>query len=117
MPSRYLVQPEDVLFAKEFLVTPVGYHSPGLQRLLNVMRGGRLIGKYVLVVLEPHKKWALGQLSGVRGQAVTLVEGVEYTHWLDAERDVFLRRWHELTGKELSSDIASEFLPKTNTTK
>jgi len=38
--SRYAFQPEDGQFIEEFMKTPIGHHSPGLQRVLNVMRGG-----------------------------------------------------------------------------
>jgi hypothetical protein len=107
-PNRYLLRPEDAVFVNEFMANPVGYHSPGLQRVLNVMRGGPLLGKYVLVVLEPYRRWALGQLPAHRGEPVTLLKGVEYTDRIEAERDVFRRRWRQLVGEELSSAVVSE---------
>ncbi|MCB4350288.1 hypothetical protein LA345_41570 (plasmid) [Burkholderia vietnamiensis] len=110
-PNRYKLQPEDLPYVNEFMAQPIGYHSPGLQRVLNVMRGGALRGKYVLVVLEPYRKWALGRLPGRRGDPVEIVEGVEYTDRIEAERDVFRRRWRELTGQELACSPA----PTTHT--
>lgn len=98
---RYVLQPEDRRYVAEFMETPIGYHSPGLQRVLNVMRGGPLEGKYVLVVVEPYRRWALGRLPGRRGAPIALVDGVEYTCQLEAERDVFRRRWKDLTGEDL----------------
>ncbi len=106
-PNRYLLQPGDIAYVREFMARPIGYHSPGLQRVLNVMRGGRLEGKYVLVVLEPYRRWALGRLPGRRGAPVELLEGIEYTDQLDAERDVFRRRWKDLTGNDLPSDVVA----------
>lgn len=98
--SRYRIQPADRAYVAEFLACPIGYHSPGLQRLLDHMRGGPLAGKYVLIVIDPYRKWALGRLPGVRGGAVETVAGVFYTDRLDAERDVFRRRWRDLTGEQ-----------------
>ena len=37
--SRYRIDRSDLAVAREFLADPVGYHSPGLQRVLNLMRG------------------------------------------------------------------------------
>jgi hypothetical protein len=100
--SRYSLQQEDKRYIQEFMKNPIGYHSPGLQRALNVMRGGELDGKYVLVILEPYRRWALGRLPARRGEPISLVEGVEYTCQLQAERDVFCRRWKDLTGEDIS---------------
>ncbi len=105
--SRYSLQPGDRKYADEFMANPVGYHSPGLQRVLNLLRGGPLAGKYVLVTLVPYRCWALGRLPGRRGAPVMLVGGVEYTDRLEAERDVFRRRWRDLTGEELVPAVQS----------
>lgn len=102
--SRYKLRPDDRKYAAEFMADPVGYHSPGLQRVLNLLRGGSLAGKYVLVTLVPYRRWALGRLPGRRGAPVTLVAGVEYIDRLEAERDVFKRRWRDLTGEDLVVD-------------
>ncbi|MDT5000474.1 MAG: hypothetical protein QOK12_2579, partial [Mycobacterium sp.] len=38
--SAYRIDPiTDLPHAREFMATPVGLHSPGLQRVLNVLRG------------------------------------------------------------------------------
>ena len=41
-----------------------------------------------------------------RGAKVEMVEGVVYTDLLDAERDIFKRRWKELTGQDVESLLA-----------
>jgi len=99
--SKYRVTESDLVFAAEFKKQPIGYHSPGLQRVLNALRGGPVSGKYVLLVLEPFKRWALGQLPGVRGMPVEVVEGQEFTDLNDAEWAVFKLRWRAQTGKAL----------------
>lgn len=106
--ARYKLTPEDVPFAREFLAEPFGYRSPGLQRVLNLMRGLGPAGKYVVLCVEPHRRWALARLPAQRGQAIEVVPGVEYNDLATAERDVFLRRWVDLGGPSLDAVAGSE---------
>jgi hypothetical protein len=106
--SRYRLTPEDVPFAREFLAEPFGYRSPGLQRVLNLMRGLGPAGKYVVLCVEPHRRWALARLPARRGQAIEAVAGVEYTDLATAECDVFLRRWADLGGPPLDGTVGAE---------
>jgi hypothetical protein len=99
--STYRVDPvRDLPFAREFMQTPVGVHSAGLQRVLNVFRGEPLAGKYVLVEKDPHRRWQLARLTGRRGQPVQLMETV-FADLREAERAVFRLRWKEHTGQDL----------------
>ena len=98
--SRYRITEDDLIYAAEFRDRPQGYHSPGLQRVLNLMRGGPRDGKYVLVVREPFKKWALGRLPAERGMPVEILHGHEFTNLAEAEWAVFKLRWKAHTGKE-----------------
>ena len=99
--ARYQISEADISFAREFLAEPIGYHSPGLQRVLNRMRGADWAYKYVLVVEERHGRWKLAKLPNQRGSKLELVDGVVYTDLLDAERDIFKRRWKDLTGQDV----------------
>lgn len=101
--ARYKLSDEDIPFASEFLASPFGYKSPGLQRVLNLLRGHGPGGKYVLVCMEPYRKWRLARLPERRGEPIEEVAGVEYTDLEAAERDVFLRRWHDLGGPALDA--------------
>ena len=83
------------------MASPGGYHSPGLQRVLNRMRTDTTHGKYVLVVAEPHRRWLLGRSPCVRGAPVEIVPGHEFDDRDEAERAVFRIRWQELTGEAL----------------
>lgn len=103
--ARYQISPDDVAFAREFMADPFGYRSPGLQRVLNVMRGLGPEGKYVILCKEPYRRWQLGRLPARRGERIAAVEGVEYGDLATAERDVFLRRWRDLGGPDLPSDL------------
>jgi hypothetical protein len=99
--SKYRIDPvKDLPFAREFMAAPVGLHSPGLQRVLNVLRGEPLAGKYVLIEVTPHRKWQLARLTGVRGQPVPLMDST-FTDLLTAERAVFTLRWKEHVGQDL----------------
>ena len=100
--SRYRINEADLVYAAEFEERPLGYHSPGLQRVLNTMRGGPKAGKYVLVVREPFKRWVLGRLPAARGMPVEIVEGREFTDLEEAEWAVFRLRWKALTGRNLA---------------
>ncbi|MGI9331701.1 MAG: hypothetical protein ACR2RL_00965 [Gammaproteobacteria bacterium] len=99
--SRYRITRRDLPFAREFMESPGGYCSPGLQRVLNLMRTDTANGKYVLVVKEPHRRWLLGRSRCVRGEPVQIVGGYEFDDRLEAERTVFRLRWRDLTGEEL----------------
>ena len=99
--SIYRIDPvKDLPFAREFMETPVGRHSAGLQHILNVFRGEPLAGKYVLVEVEQHAKWRLARLTGVRGEPIPLLDQY-FTDLTDAERAVFRLRWKEHTGQDL----------------
>jgi hypothetical protein len=104
--GRYIIDTTDLPYAREFLHAPVGYHSPGLQRVLNHMRGASSAYKYVLVIEQRYSRWRLGKMPLRRGAAVELVEGVHYSDLLEAERDIFKRRWRDLTGEDLDSLLA-----------
>lgn len=99
--TRYRISDDDLRFVEEFRRTPVGYHSPGLQRVLNVLRGGPEAGKYVLVCTKPYREWVLGQLPGERGRPVRLLRDHVFTDRREAEWAVFRLRWQEATGRAL----------------
>jgi hypothetical protein len=99
--SRYQISDADLKYAAEFKNKPFGYHSPGLQRVLNAMRGGPKAGKYVLVVREPFRRWVLGRLPATRGVPVEILQGQEFTGLEDAEWAVFKLRWKAHTGWDL----------------
>ena len=105
--GRYIINATDLAYAREFLLAPIGYHSPGLQRVLNHMRGTSSAYKYVLIVEQRYTRWRLGKLPPCRGAAVEFVEGVHYSDLLEAERDIFKRRWRDLTGNDLDTLLAS----------
>ena len=99
--SRHKITDTDLKYAAEFKQQTCGYHSPGLQRVLNVLRGGPKTGKYVRVVREPVPRWVLGRMPAERGMAVEILQGQEFTSLEDAEWAVFKLRWKAHTGRDL----------------
>lgn len=98
--SRYRITDDDLRHAAEFRAEPLGIPGPGLQRVLNLLRGGPKAGKYVLVVREPFRRWVLGRLPAERGQPVEVIDGMEFTDLAEAEWAVFRLRWEAHTGQD-----------------
>lgn len=96
----YHIKPEDKQYIEEFKNNPIGHHSPGLQRILNLFRGEAMTGKYVLVCTKPHKEWMLGQLTGVRGEGIRMTNQV-FTSIDEAEWFVFKQRWAKYANEAL----------------
>ena len=100
--AGYRIDPQrDLDLAREFMATPVGLHSPNLQRLLRGMRGGAVKGKYALLSTRPGHEWTLIQLSGDRAIAPKIFDQHVYHDLDEAEREVFRLRWQQLTGQAL----------------
>lgn len=96
----YQFDPNALHLAQEFKAKPIGKHSAELQKILNLFRGEAQKDKYVLVCTEPYKRWALAQLTGVRGEPVRMTN--EVFHSLEeAEWHVFKLRWKKYTGRDL----------------
>jgi len=96
----YKVDPDAVHLAQEFKAKPIGKHSAELQKVLHLFRGEAQKDKYVLVCTEPHKRWQLAQLTGVRGEPVRMTNHV-FDRLEDAEWHVFKLRWKKYTGRDL----------------
>ena len=64
--SRYQINKTDVKYAEEFrnnLYLNNYYHSPSLQRILNLFRSGSKKGKYVIVKLNTLQELYVGYLK------------------------------------------------------
>lgn len=93
----YQVGRKDRAVIEEFLNNPIGLHSPALQRVLNRFRGAETKDKYVLICSKrkPHRQWTLAQLSGIPGKPPKILRAHVFTDLLEAEREVFRRRWKQ----------------------
>ena len=87
--------------ALAFQRAPFGPHGPELQRIVNIMRGMPVKGRYVLVCTKPHLEWVLGCLPGTKDKAIEILPKQVFTDLATAEWFVFKLRWRELTGEEL----------------
>ena len=102
--SRYQIKDNDFKYAEEFkknLLNQNYYHSPALQKILNIFRSGSKKGKYVLVRKNNKKLWYLGTLPEKRGQKIKIYSKIYFKNLLDAELYVFKKRWKKYTGKDL----------------
>ena len=89
--------------AQEYRNNIRGPFSSELQKVLDRMRTTPLRGRYALRVVEPFTEFALVRLSGDRMIPPIDMEGIRYRSILDAEWDIFRRRWQEIT------DVAIDF--------
>ena len=84
--------------ADEYRSNLRGPFSSELQKILDRMRTSPLAGRYAVRIIIPFKKFALVELSGVRGVPPSDIEGITYETISDAEWDIFRRRWKQITG-------------------
>ena len=103
--SRYQISADDLKYAAEFRDDPLGVPGPGLQRILNLLRGGPKSGKYVLIVKEPFKRWGLGRMPANRGEPIEILGKWEFTDLAAAEWEVFKLRWMSHTGQDLEQAL------------
>ena len=85
----------------EFKAAPRGPHGRELQMLLHRMRWESPGGRYVLVTIEPGKRWMLGKLPDARGKPVEVMHNRIYDSLATAEWDIFKLRWEAFTGQSL----------------
>jgi hypothetical protein len=70
--------------------------------MLNRLRGEQPTdGAYLLVCLEPFRKWALARKETRRGSAVELIPNMTFTSPEEAEWEVFKLLWQAQTGEKL----------------
>jgi hypothetical protein len=71
---------------------PAVQHSDDLARVIDKFRRAPQAGKYVRICVVPHKEYAIGVLSGVRGKPVKVLENKTYKSEDDCEHAIFVRR-------------------------
>jgi hypothetical protein len=80
----------------EHAENPAGPHSDALQRVLRYLRRAPVPGKYVVVAVRPWREYRIGVLTGVRGEAPTVLDDGPYGTEAEAMHAVFLRRIADL---------------------
>lgn len=92
------IDPSRTDLAREFREAPFGPFSPELQRVLQVLRGGALPGKPI--VLAEGGRWAIAAIPSERGRPF-VKEPERYDDLGEAMWQLFRRRWQRATGSEL----------------
>ncbi len=88
----------DPAIAREYREKPYGRHSPALQALLTRMRQPGFSEEWLVVMIEPFKRYALARRRA--GQPPEVLENHVYERMEDCEWAVFSMRWKSLTGQE-----------------
>lgn len=99
--AHFEIDPSRLDLVEEFRARPRGPHSDALQKVLHRMRWSGVGGRWVLITLEPNRRWMLGRLRGGRGTPVETFPNRVFTRIEDAEWEVFRLRWEVLTGNAL----------------
>ena len=106
--AHWPVDPTRLDLVEEFRRNPRGPHGEELQKLLHRMRwegDPSEAGRYVLITLEPGRRWRLARLPRQRGVPIEPIPNQVFTSLAAAEWEVFKRRWHALTGQSLSGSL------------
>ena len=99
----YRIDPDtDRAYVEEFRRQPIGAHSPGLQRLLNIMRHDPSGWQIILVCRRPFAEWVVGLMPSNRADPIRIENGLVFTSREAAEWEVFRRRWRMHTGEDLN---------------
>ena len=102
----YRIDPDqDRAYIEEFRNTPIGYHSPGLQRVLNIMRLDRGGVQAVLVCRKRFAEYVIGHMPPDRSQPIRLEEAPVFATREEAEWELFRRRWHDHTGEIINRSL------------
>lgn len=94
----------DRQYIAEFRSTPIGAHSPGLQRVLNILRHDPTGYQVILICKKPFAEWVLGTMPPKRLDGPIAVEEERiFTSREEAEWEVFRRRWRQHTGEDINT--------------
>ncbi len=96
---------DDRRYIEEFRKLPIGAHSPGLQRVLNIMRLDRGGMQYVLVCRKKFAEYVIGRMPPDRSDPIELEEDLLFSTREEAEWEIFRRRWREHTGEDINRSL------------
>src|ERR1700742_4121970 len=92
----------DRQYVEEFRRKPIGHHSPGLARLLSIMRQDPSGRQVILICRKPFREWVLGEMPPERNDPIAIEDGPIFASREEAEWEVFRRRWQKLTGEAIN---------------
>jgi len=93
---------DDGQYIDEFRKAPITHHrSPGLQRVLNVMRLYRGGDQYILIARKEFHDYVIGRMPPRRDDPIVVEDDLVFASREAAEWELFRRRWHQLTGETI----------------
>jgi hypothetical protein len=99
----YRIDPEaDRVYIEEFRKSPIGRHSPGLQRILNTLRYDPSGKQVILVCRKPFEEWVLGEMPAARAEPLKIEDEPVFKSRDEAEWEMFRRRWRVHTGENIN---------------
>lgn len=100
----YRIDPAaDRQYFEEMRANPIAPHSPGLQRLLNIMRLYRGGDRYILIARKEFQDYVIGRMPARRDDPIVIEDGMVFTSPEAAEWEMFCRRWRQHTGEALNT--------------
>ena len=96
---------EDRQYIEEFRRTPIGAHSPGLQRLLNIMRLERGGVQAILVCRKSFSEYVIGHMPTSRAEPLVIEDAPVFATREEAEWELFCRRWRDHTGEIINQPL------------
>jgi hypothetical protein len=102
----YKIDPaSDRQFAEEFRQNPIGGHSPGLMRVLSILRVDPTGYQTIIVCRKPFAKWTLATMPPRRNAPIRFEDEMAFASREEAEWEVFRRRWLAATGENLNLSL------------
>jgi hypothetical protein len=102
----YKIDPvNDRRFADEFRRNPIGSHSPGLMRVLSILRVDPSGNQLIILCRKPFAKWTLALMPPRRGDPIRFEDDMAFESREEAEWEVFRRRWFAATGENLNLSL------------
>ncbi|MEQ8700863.1 MAG: hypothetical protein RLT05_30400 [Bauldia litoralis] len=98
----------DRQYIEEFRKTPIGAHSPGLQRVLTIMRLDRGGDQYILVCRKLFEEYVIGKMPPDRSDPIEIEDDMVFATREEAEWEMFCRRWREHTGESINRPFGDE---------
>lgn len=93
----------DRKYIEEFRSNPITAHrSPGLQRVLNVMRLYRGGDQYILIARKEFHDYVIGRMPELRDEPIVIEDDMVFTSREAAEWELFCRRWRQHTGETIN---------------
>jgi branched-chain amino acid transport system permease protein len=104
-----IVAEDDRKYVDEFREAPITAHrSPGLQRILNIMRLYRGGDQYILIARREFHDYVIGRMPPLREDPILVEDAMMFKTREAAEWELFRRRWRQHTGETIDQHDEDE---------